>query len=209
MEEVKVHFWHVILWEFKNNKSTVVTAKKICVTKSETVFKISFWQQIIERWTQMKLLIKPWSRCFERIRGMQSLLKCSIILSHLKKIREHKNLRTRLLEKCHFFYDDAKLHLARIRQEKILDLVGSGLFYPVHHIHQTLPQVISIFCVLYKMLWMTKNFSQDQVKMFVENFLILKPSEFYLRGINKLLDRWQEVFQNVGKYNIDWNLFMN
>ena len=41
--------------------------------------------------------------------------------------------------------------------------------------------------------------------MFVENFLRLKPAEFYLRRINMLLDKWQEVIQNNGEYTIDWN----
>ena len=41
--------------------------------------------------------------------------------------------------------------------------------------------------------------------MFVENFLSLKPAEFYLRKINNLPDKWQEVSQNNSKYTIDWN----
>ena len=52
----------------------------------------------------------------------------------------------------------------------------------MHQIHLTLHQVIYIFFVLNKMLWMTKKkFSQeDSVKKFVEKFLSLKPAEFYL-----------------------------
>ena len=38
-------------------------------------------------------------------------------------------------------------------------LLYFGLFYPIHHIHQTLNQVISIF-FFYKMLRMTKQFSK-------------------------------------------------
>ena len=48
-----------------------------------------------------------------------------------------------------------------------------------------------------------KIFSQDQVKTFVENFLSSKSTEFYLRGINKLLDKWREVIQDNGEYPID------
>ena len=40
-------------------------------------------------------------------------------------------------------HDNTWLHSARIMQEKILDL--AGLFYSVHHIHQTLHQIVSIF----------------------------------------------------------------
>ena len=50
-----------------------------------------------------------------------------------------------------------------------------------------------------------KKFSQkDQVKMLMKN-LSLKPAEFYLGGINKLHDKWQELILNKGKYAIHWN----
>ena len=42
----------------------------------------------------------------------------------------------------------------------------------------------------------------------VENLLSTKPAEFYLRGINTLLYKLQEVIQNNGEYNIDWNQFI-
>ena len=43
-----------------------------------------------------------------------------------------------------------------------------------------------------------QKFSQeDQVKMLVENFLYLKPVEFYLRGINKLPRRWFKIIPNI------------
>ena len=34
---------------------------------------------------------------------------------------------------------------------------------------------------------------------FVENLLRVKPAEFYLKGINKLPDKWQEVIQDNGE----------
>ena len=37
----------------------------------------------------------------------------------------------------------------------------------------------------------------------MENFLRLKPAEFYLKGINELLDKWQEVIQNNVEHTID------
>ena len=38
-----------------------------------------------------------------------------------------------------------------------------------------------------------------------ENLLGSKPAEFYLRGINKLSDKWQGVIQNNNEYTVDWN----
>ena len=50
--------------------------------------------------------------------------------------------------------------------------------------------------------------------MFVENFLSLKPAEFYLRGINNLSDKWQEMIQfkiivDILLIEINFRLFTN
>ena len=50
--------------------------------------------------------------------------------------------------------------------------------------------------------------------MFGENFLSSKPGEIYLRVINKLLDKLQDMIQNISEYTIHRNqffvkLFMN
>ena len=70
-----------------------------------------------------------------------------------------------------------------------------GLFNSTHHIHSILHQAISIFSLLYKILWITPIISRRSDENVFEKFLERK---FYLRGINK-----QEVIQNNGKYAID------
>ena len=49
---------------------------------------------------------------------------------------------------------------------------------------------------------------EDRVQRFVENLLSSKATEFYLKGINKLPDKWQEVIKNDGEYIIDRDLFI-
>ena len=34
----------------------------------------------------------------------------------------------------------------------------------------------------------------------MENVLCSKTAEFFLRGINKLAEKWQEIIENKGKY---------
>ena len=93
-------------------------------------------------------------------------------------------------------------------QEKILDFFA-GLFYSNHLIHQTLHQVISIFFILYKMLRMTNFFKKIMWKPLWKTYLSLKPAEFYLRGINKLPDKWDEVIQNNSERTIEINSLFN
>ena len=52
MEEVKVHIQHVMLWEFKNNKNTIETTKKI-----SSVYGLGDITGI-KRWTQTRKFIK-------------------------------------------------------------------------------------------------------------------------------------------------------
>ena len=93
-----------------------------------------------------------------------------------------------------FSYDNARPHAAWITQEKYCIL--AGLFYPIHHIHQTFHH---LFPSLRNVLNNKKFSQEDQVKKFVGNYLSRKPAEFYLREINKLLDKWQELILNNGK----------
>ena len=46
MKEVKVHIWHVMLWEFKNNNNTTETVKKVCSVYGQHVItdcKVPNW----------------------------------------------------------------------------------------------------------------------------------------------------------------------
>ena len=72
MKELKVHIPHVILWEFKNYKNATETAKKICSVYDQNIITdhqvwnwyLKFCSGDTERWTQTRMLIKSWSRCF-------------------------------------------------------------------------------------------------------------------------------------------------
>ena len=52
--------------------------------------------------------------------------------------------------------------------------IKAGLFYPINHIHPTLYQVISIFFILYKMLWMTTNIGFRLV-CFTQSTIFIRP----------------------------------
>ena len=85
---------------------------------------------------------------------------------------------------------------------KILDLGWSVLFLSQYSLDFALSDFY-LFRSLQNSLNDTNTSQEDQMKMFVENLLSSKASEFYLRGRNKLTDKWQEVIQNNGEYTID------
>ena len=89
IDEVKVHIWRVILWEFKNNKNATETAKKIFSVHGQNiiywspcpklVFKVSCWRYVIEILSRTRRLITLRSRSFKWIHGMQSVQNYSTI----------------------------------------------------------------------------------------------------------------------------------
>ena len=102
-----------------------------------------------------------------------------------------------------FLHNNVGSHSARITQEKIMELGRSVSPYPPYS-PDLAPSDFQFLGFLQNGPNNKKKTSQDdQLKTAVENFLNSKPSEFYLRGINKLSDKWQEEIQNKGKYIFD------
>ena len=165
--------------------------------KFETTFQISFWQNIIERWTQKKTLIRPRSKCFNRIGGMQSAQKYSRkelaldlnlsqspICHHFKKDFflkcEHENIwrkRTTLVNTRNIvlLLDNRKPNSVRITQEKKnkLNLDWSVLTYPPYSTDLS-PSDFHLFRSLQNILNDKKYSQEDQMKTFVQNILSSK-----------------------------------
>ena len=88
---------------------------------------------------------------------------------------------------------------ARIMQKKMLDFVCSVLHYPQY----SADLAPSDFHLFRSQQNAQKCSREDKLKTLVENLLISKPAEFYLRGIIELPYRWQEVIQTHSEYTID------
>ena len=100
--------------------------------------------------------------------------------------------------------DDERLHPARSILEKYW--IWAGLFYPIHHIHQALHQVISFFFLLYKMFLITKDFlmkiqwkrswqtswAQNQL-----NFTWEESTSYLING-----KRWFKIMANILLFEI-------
>ncbi|UYV82650.1 hypothetical protein LAZ67_22000380 [Cordylochernes scorpioides] len=45
--------------------------------------------------------------------------------------------------------------------------------------------------------------NEENLKTWLNNFFYTRPGEFWRNGINKLVERWEEVVNNNGEYIID------
>ena len=122
----------------------------------------------------------------------------------LQHVYENIRKRPALVDRRNIvlFLDNVKPRSARITQLKILDLGWYILHLPPYS-----PDLAPIDFFLFRFQQNAFNvkhiFQEYQVKTCVENFMSWKPAKFYLRGINKLLDRWQKETQNNVEYTID------
>ena len=82
------------------------------------------------------------------------------------------------------------------RRKKILDF-GLSVLPHLPYWADFAPSDFYLFSFLQNALNGKKFSLEDQVKMFAENFLSSKPAEFYLRGINKLPDKRQELIKKI------------
>ena len=126
---------------------------------------------------------------------------------------EHENQRKRFIlingRNVVLHHDTAKLDSARIKQEKNL----GSLPHLIHHIHQTLHQVISIFSVLNKMFWTTKkilkkiswkSWRKSSSTRSQQNFVWVKTTSYVVPSIN-----FQTFFVEAFKIVVDsWKFSM-
>ena len=45
--------------------------------------------------------------------------------------------------------------------------------------------------------------NNEEVKMWLDEFFESKPTDFYCRGVEKLVKRWEEVVNSYGEYIVD------
>ena len=101
--------------------------------------------------------------------------------------------------------NNAKPHSVRITQEK--KTIGFRLVCSTSFTILTRPCVkwFSSYSFSTKFSEWQSFLKKIRWKCLWGNFLGLQATEFYLRGINKLPDKWKEMIQNNGKYTINWN----
>ena len=89
-------------------------------------------------------------------------------------------------------------------KKKIMYFDWSVLFYPPYSLDLVLSN-LHLFRSQQNPLNDKKIPQEEQMKTLVEYFSNSKQTEFHLRGINKMSDKWQVAIQNNGGYTIDWN----
>ena len=101
-----------------------------------------------------------------------------------------------------FHQDNARPHVAIKTQAKIKQLGYEILTHPPYS-PDIAPSDYYLFRCLQNHLNGKKLNSFDDVKTCIDDFFQSKPTKFYEKGINKLVERWRTVINNNGNYVVD------
>ena len=114
---------------------------------------------------------------------------------HLQKMRPALvNRRGPIL-----LHDNARPHVARMTLQKLTDLGYETLPHPPYSPDLSLTDY-HLFKHLAAFLSNKTFRSNAEVESFFKDFLASKPKDFYQRGINDLVDRWQRCMAVQGSY---------
>lgn len=120
---------------------------------------------------------------------------CDQLQKLADEIRRTRPQRTRVL----FLHDNARPHVAKITREAILNLGWETLPQPAYS-----PDIAPSDFYLFRSLengLRNKVFSdEEEVKLFLVDFFLRKPPEFYRKGIESLPERWKKVIDCDGDY---------
>ena len=96
-------------------------------------------------------------------------------------------------------WDHARPHDSKMTKKKI-ERIGWELLPHAPYSPDKAPSDFHLFRSLKGWLKGKRYGSIDEVRAGVQEFFDSKDAEFYARGINKLVDRWEEIIQYDGDY---------
>ena len=138
----------------------------------------------------MRMFIRPRSRSFKKIGGMQSMQRSSRINTFSQYIPIH-NLP--LLEKD-------KIRQGQFQQESRGEIFDSSCSVLPHPPYSTglVPSDFHLFSS-------QKKFSRRSIENHCGNFLSSKPTEFLLEKNQPVTYQWQEAIENNVENSLNWN----
>jgi transposase len=120
---------------------------------------------------------------------------------HLKFVDMPQKLLTRgqIRLLLHFLHDNARPHTSKMTKKKLEDLDWEVLPHAPYSPDKA-PSDFHLFRSLKNWLKGRRFEIRNEVRMGVQAFFEFKDVELYKRGINGLVDRWEQIIAHDGDY---------
>lgn len=127
----------------------------------------------------------------------------NLYISQLQRVNEAiKQKRPYRKTKVILLHDNAPPHTAKCVKLVLQELDWEVLRHPPYS-PDLAPTDFHLFrSISNQMMGITFN-NEEDLKKWLNNFFEMKPKDFWSRGFDKLVDRWEQVFTNEGDYFSD------
>ena len=99
-------------------------------------------------------------------------------------------------------HDNARPHVAQVVKTALQELEWEVLIHPPYSPNLA-PTDYHLFRSLSNQMRGVTFDGEEDLKNWLNNFFDTRPGDFWRNGINKLVERWEEVVNSNGEYIID------
>ena len=154
---------------------------------------------------QKKVMISVWWDCRGGGVIMLDLLPCNTTINKDVYCEQIDRLKIALaekhsnLKKIIYHHDNAPAHRAKKTSDKLKEAGWEIMVHPPYS-PDLAPSDYHLFTALQRAIGDTEFENEEDVKSFLDNFIVSKPRDFWMKGIKTLPERWQKVIDNEGDY---------
>ena len=98
--------------------------------------------------------------------------------------------------------DNVQVHCAKMMSDKLKE-AGWKIMVHTPYSPDLSPSDNHSFTALQCAIGNTEIENEEDAKSFLNNFIVSKPHDFWMKGIKTLPERWQKVIDNEGDYLLD------
>ncbi|UYV77321.1 hypothetical protein LAZ67_15000497 [Cordylochernes scorpioides] len=174
----KSTFRHLLFFAFHRGQKSAEAARDICKVYGKGLL---YWEMLERNATVNK----------------------DLYIAQLHRVKTGYSNRKERIDKVKSFSFMTTLGRMLHKSSKPPFKSSNGKFYSTRRSLRTLHQPIHLFRSMSNHMIGTTFDDEEDLKPWLNNFFDTRPDDFWRNGINKLVERWEEVVNNNGEYIID------
>ncbi len=155
---------------------------------------------------QKKIMLCVWwdmhGMVHQELLPPNTTINASYYCAQLERVEAELKIKRPGLGKVRFLHDNARPHTAKLTRDKLKELGWEVLPHPPYS-PDLAPSDYYLFRHLHYFLKDKIYRNRDQLKQDLDVFFGSQSADFFKKGIEKLVKRWQQVVDSDGEYILD------